>query len=192
MPEYVVFSLCAAILAAAGILNAPCRAAGLSLFEALYMLLCALVLSVFDVDLSVELKVNAGAAAMVLLPALLIDESDAGEGGAVAALVLFSLVIALFERSGVIYGCSSGLFCGVLAGLSTVLLYENRGCACCVAAGIPVLAEVVNCFMSMVAAGYAGLEIGRDTLFSQFVALGIAITVIWIRGLCSAAEAGAK
>ena len=72
MPEYIVFSICLIILSVTGVLKSPCRAVGLSMFEMLYMLLCALALSVFDMTLSVELKVNAGAAVMIFLPALLV------------------------------------------------------------------------------------------------------------------------
>ena len=72
MPEYIVFSICLIILSVTGVLKSPCRAIGLSIFEMLYMLLCALALSVFDMTLSVELKVNAGAAVMIFLPALLV------------------------------------------------------------------------------------------------------------------------
>ena len=67
MPEYIVFSICLLILSVTGVLKSPCRAVGLSMFEMLYMLLCALALSVFDMTLSVELKVNAGAAVMIFL-----------------------------------------------------------------------------------------------------------------------------
>ena len=45
------------------------------------MLLCALALSVFDMTLSVELKVNAGAAVMIFLPALLVEETRENQGG---------------------------------------------------------------------------------------------------------------
>ena len=98
MPEYIVFSICLIILSVTGMLKSPCRAVGLSMFELLYMLLCALALSVFDITLSVELKVNAGAAVMIFLPALLVEETRENQGGAVAALVLFSSVIALVEN----------------------------------------------------------------------------------------------
>ena len=88
MPEYIVFSICLIILSVTGVLKSPCRAVGLSMFEMLYMLLCALALSVFDMTLSVELKGNAGAAVMIFLPALLVEETRENQGGAVAALVL--------------------------------------------------------------------------------------------------------
>ncbi|MFR3363731.1 MAG: hypothetical protein ACLTV1_02925 [Christensenellales bacterium] len=83
MPEYIVFSICLIILSVTGVLKSPCRAVGLSMFEMLYMLLCALALSVFDMTLSVELKVNAGAAVMIFLPALLVEETRerSGRGG---------------------------------------------------------------------------------------------------------------
>ena len=83
MPEYIVFSICLIILSVTGILKSPCRAVGLSMFEMLYMLLCALALSVFDMTLSVELKVNAGAAVMIFLPALLCrrESRESGRGG---------------------------------------------------------------------------------------------------------------
>ena len=116
MPEYIVFSICLIILSVTGILKSPCRAVGLSVFELLYMLLCALALSVFDMTLSVELKVNAGAAVMIFLPALLVEETRENQGGAVAALVLFSSVIALVERSGLVYGSDNGLFSALMAG----------------------------------------------------------------------------
>ncbi len=192
MPEYIVFSICLMILSAAGALRLPCRAAGLSVFGLLYMLLCALALSVFDITLSVELKVNAGAAAMVFLPALLAGKEREEQGGAVAALALFSAVIALVERSGLIYGSGSGLFCALMAGTSAVLLSGSRGCACCIAAGIPVFAKVVDCFIGMATAGYSSLEIGPEVLFSQLAALSMAIVIIWIHSLCSAAGADAK
>ena len=131
MPEYIVFSICLIILSVTGVLKSPCRAVGLSMFEMLYMLLCALALSVFDMTLSVELKVNAGAAVMIFLPALLVEETRENQGGAVAALVLFSSVIALVERSGLVYGSDNGLFSALMAGTSAVLLNESRGCACC-------------------------------------------------------------
>ena len=93
MPEYIVFSICLIILSVTGVLKSPCRAVGLSMFEMLYMLLCALALSVFDMTLSVELKVNAGAAVMIFLPALLVEETRENQGGAVAALVLLLAAI---------------------------------------------------------------------------------------------------
>lgn len=126
MPEYIVFSICLIILSVTGVLKSPCRAVGLSMFEMLYMLLCALALSVFDMTLSVELKVNAGAAVMIFLPVLLVEETRENQGGAVAALVLFSSVIALVERSGLVYGSDNGLFSALMAGTSAVLLNESR------------------------------------------------------------------
>ena len=184
MPEYIVFSICLIILSVTGVLKSPCRAVGLSMFELLYMLLCALALSVFDMTLSVELKVNAGAAVMIFLPALLVEETRENQGGAVAALVLFSSVIALVERSG--------LFSALMAGTSAVLLNESRGCACCIAAGIPVFSRVVGCFINMASVGYSSLEIGPEVLFSQLAALSMAIVIIWIHSLCSVAGADAK
>ena len=188
MPEYIVFSICLIILSVTGVLKSPCRAVGLSMFEMLYMLLCALALSVFDMTLSVELKVNAGAAVMIFLPALLVEENRENQGGAVAALVLFSAVIALVERSGLVYGSDNGL----MAGTSAVLLNESRGCACCIAAGIPVFSRVVGCFINMASVGYSSLEIGPEVLFSQLAALSMAIVIIWIHSLCSVAGADAK
>ena len=185
MPEYIVFSICLIILSVTGVLKSPCRAVGLSMYEMLYMLLCALALSVFDMTLSVELKVNAGAAVMIFLPALLVEETRENQGGAVAALVLFSSVIALVERSGLVYGSDNGLF-------SALLLNESRGCACCIAAGIPVFSRVVGCFINMASVGYSSLEIGPEVLFSQLAALSMAIVIIWIHSLCSVAGADAK
>lgn len=192
MPEYIVFSICLIILSVTGVLKSPCRAVGLSMFEVLYMLLCALALSVFDMTLSVELKVNAGAAVMIFLPALLVEETRENQGGAVAALVLFSSVIALVERSGLVYGSDNGLFSALMAGTSAVLLNESRGCACCIAAGIPVFSRVVGCFINMASVGYSSLEIGPEVLFSQLAALSMAIVIIWIHSLCSIAGADAK
>ena len=181
MPEYIVFSICLIILSVTGVLKSPCRAVGLSMFEMLYMLLCALALSVFDMTLSVELKVNAGAAVMIFLPALLVEETRENQGGAVAALVLFSSVIALVERSGLVYGSDNGLFSALMAGTS-----------CCIAAGIPVFSRVVGCFINMASIGYSSLEIGPEVLFSQLAALSMAIVIIWIHSLCSVAGADAK
>ena len=164
MPEYIVFSICLIILSVTGVLKSPCRAVGLSMFEMLYMLLCALALSVFDMTLSVELKVNAGAAVMIFLPALLVEETRENQGGAVAALVLFSSVIALVERSGLVYGSDNGLFSALMAG----------------------------CFINMASVGYSSLEIGPEVLFSQLAALSMAIVIIWIHSLCSVAGADAK
>ena len=174
MPEYIVFSICLIILSVTGVLKSPCRAVGLSMFEMLYMLLCALALSVFDMTLSVELKVNAGAAVMIFLPALLVEETRENQGGAVAALVLFSSVIALVERSGLVYGSDNGLFSALIA------------------AGIPVFSRVVGCFINMASVGYSSLEIGPEVLFSQLAALSMAIVIIWIHSLCSVAGADAK
>ena len=192
MPEYIVFSICLIILSVAGMLKSPCRAVGLSVFELLYMLLCALALSVFDMTLNVELKVNAGAAAMIFLPALLIEGDSEDQGGAVAALVLFSAVIALVERGGLVYGGDNGLFSALMAGTSAVLLSESRGCACCISAGIPVFSRVVGCFVNMASVGYSSLEIGSEVLFSQLAALSMAMVIIWIHRLCSVAGADAK
>ena len=99
---------------------------------------------------------------------------------AVAALVLFSSVIALVERSGLVYGSDNGLFSALMAGTSAVLLNESRGCACCIAAGIPVFSRVVGCFINMASVGYSSLEIGPEVLFSQLAALSMAIVIIWI------------
>ena len=186
MPEYIVFSICLIILSVTGVLKSPCRAVGLSMFEMLYMLLCALALSVFD------MTVNAGAAVMIFLAALLVEETRENQGGAVAALVLFSSVIALVERSGLVYGSDNGLFSALMAGTSAVLLNESRGCACCIAAGIPVFSRVVGCFINMASVGYSSLEIGPEVLFSQLAALSMAIVIIWIHSLCSVAGADAK
>ncbi len=95
MPEYIVFSICLIILSVTGVLKSPCRAVGLSMFEMLYMLLCALALSVFDMTLSVELKVNAGAAVMIFLPALLVEETVRIREGRLRHWCCFSSVIAL-------------------------------------------------------------------------------------------------
>ena len=118
MPEYIVFSICLIILSVTGVLKSPCRAVGLSMFEMLYMLLCALALSVFDMTLSVELKVNAGAAVMIFLPALLVEETRENQGGAVAALVLFSSVIAL----------AAALYMAVITAFSVRLWRERPPC----------------------------------------------------------------
>jgi len=186
MQEYMVLIICMMILLLCGALKTPCMAVGLNTFKAFFILICAAVLSVFNWRVSVEVCINAGAMAMVFVPVILTKGNDSGSG-VLSVVVLFAALFAAADSTGWFYGSDNGLLCGLIAGLSSVMLAENPSNAVFSACAVPVFADVAESFMEMASTGYASLEIGTVTLTAQLIAFSIAVTVVWISGLCAAA-----
>lgn len=186
MQEYMVIIICMTILLFCGVLKEPCKAAGLNTFKAFFVLLCAGVLAGFNWRISVEVCINAGAAAMIFIPVLLARGNDRGNG-VLSVVVFFAALSTAVGMTGWFYGSDNGLLCGLIAGFSSVMLAEVPDSAVFSACAVPVFADIAGAFVEMASTGYASLEINNVTLTAQLIALAIAITAVWLSSLSAAA-----
>lgn len=183
MPEYIAIIICIYILAFTGALKRPCAAMGISTFEACYILLCAFALSVFQLRIGVEISINLGAAAVVVLPGIVMMRKGMDSSAGIGAVLLISIIIALLKHGGGMYGADSGLLCGLMAG-TTAFIYRDGPCsAICAAGGIPLIASVAEAALSLVFSGFTAIEIGHDIIAAQLIAISMSAVIIWIYSL---------
>lgn len=191
MPEYALAALCLIILYATGVLKTPFDTLGLNGFKLCYVIAAALILSLFQLELSVELSFNLGAVAMLILPQMIMERGKRGGGGVLAALTLFSVVTALLCSLDILRGSSHIVLKAMLAGSSAMLLYEHPADAMLTTCAIPPVSVVAESFLTLINVGYAAIEIGGEVIAAQIIALSIAAVTIWISGATAeAARAG--
>jgi len=183
MPEYIALIICVYILALTGALKRPCAAMGISAFEACYILLCALALSIFQLRVGVEVSINLGAAAMAVLPGIIMKHDGKDSPAGIGTVMLISMITALLKHNGGVYGADNGMLCGLMAGASAFVYGGSPCAAVCAAGGIPLITAGVGSLLSLVFSGYTAFEIGHDTIAAQLIAVSISVVIIWVHSL---------
>lgn len=181
MPQYIILIMCIYILAATGMLRDPCRTVGIKGFELCYVLLCTLALSIFQLKIGMEASINLGAVVLAFMPGSMMRRGEGTAG--IGTVMLMSIVIALLRGSEKMYGADSGLLSGFMAGATAFILADSPASAAFAAGGIPVVAAVMEAFISLAFSGYVSIEIGHDAIVAQLIALVMSGVILWIRSL---------
>ena len=115
MEIYMVIAICAIIALCTSERANVVFALGVNRFFAIFVLLCVLCLSRFEIDIIPELRLNP---ALLVLPfAAMKLRSNSGQWLIMWSCVLIFAVLSFFaERLGWLYGTENGLLCGMLAG----------------------------------------------------------------------------